>query len=103
MCRNINCENFSVESGLHDYCNRCVRMANEVMGNCRCIKTGNKPEFEQALRIAEHALRIYQNTYSAPEQLEWATMIYQSGWEDLFEGSHDRERHKERRWSATSI
>ena len=70
------------------------RMANEVMSNARCVKTGNKPEFEQALRIAEHALRIYQNTYSAPEQLEWATMIYPSGWADLFEGVHEDKRCK---------
>ena len=86
MCRNRNCENFNAESALHDYCGKCIKMANEVISNARCVKTGNKPEFEQALRIAEHALRIYQNTYSAPEQLEWATMIYPSGWSDLFEG-----------------
>jgi len=89
MCRNRNCENFSKESSLHDYCDKCIGMANEVMSNARCVKTGNKPEFEQALRIAEYALRIYQNTYSAPEQLEWATMIYPSGWADLFEGVHE--------------
>ena len=86
MCRNKNCENFNKEANLHEYCDKCVRMANEVMSNARCIKTGNKPEFDQALRIAEYALRIYQNTYSSPEQLEWATMIYPSGWADLFEG-----------------
>lgn len=92
MCRNRNCENFSKESSLHDYCDKCIRMANEVMSNARCSKTGNKPEFEQALRIAEHALRIYQNTYSAPEQLEWATMIYPSGWAHLFEGVHQQDK-----------
>jgi hypothetical protein len=33
MCRNRNCENFSKESGLHDYCDKCIGMANEVIGN----------------------------------------------------------------------
>jgi len=87
MCRNRNCHKFNEDSALYDYCDTCIGRGNEVMSNARCIKTGNKPEFEQALRIAEYALRIYQNPYSSPEQIEWATMIYPSGWADLFEGA----------------
>ncbi len=84
-CRNRNCISFDIEAKLHEYCKECVAMANCVMSNARCVSTGNKPSFEQALRIGEHALRIYQNQYAAPEQLEWATMIYPEGWTHLFE------------------
>ena len=93
MCRNRNCENFNAESSKHDYCDRCIRMANEVMSNARCVKTGNKPEFEQALRVAEYALRIYQNPYCTREQLDWASMIYPSGWADSFEGATEEEKY----------
>jgi predicted RNase H-like nuclease (RuvC/YqgF family) len=31
MCRNRNCENFNAESDKHDYCVKCIKMANEVM------------------------------------------------------------------------
>ena len=87
MCRNRNCLDFNKESLLHEYCDNCTRMANDVISNARDIRTGDKPEFEQALRIAEYALRIYANKYASPEQLEWATMIYPAGWADLFEGT----------------
>lgn len=84
-CINKNCISYQSSAKKHEYCAACVRMGNEVMSNARCAETGNRPSFEQALRIGEHALKIYKNAYASPEQLEWATMIYPSGWIECFE------------------
>ena len=95
MCVNKNCENHKPSAEKHQYCTSCVKLANEVMSNARCVKTGNKPDFVQSLRIGEHALRIYQNAYASPEQLEWATMIYPSGWLECFEPTPERNNKSE--------
>lgn len=92
-CRNYNCHNFNNEARLNEYCNECVTMANCVMSNAREITTGNKPSFEQALRVAELVLRIYANQSATPEQLKWATEIYPDG-AKLFNTLNKEERGK---------
>lgn len=85
ICRNRNCENFKASADKHQYCPKCCSMANCVMANTRDMKTGNRPTFEQALRVGEHAIRLLSSPYSAPEQIEWAAMVYPDAWAGLFE------------------
>jgi len=78
LCVSPKCRSFTRQVN-HDYCPGCRRIVKDIQSRFRHTDDGRKPSFETAISIAWRALRIFYSPYSAPEQIEWATMAYPEG------------------------